>query len=34
MGSKAAIDADEYLTELERAGELAEPDASPAAADD
>ncbi|MFA9516181.1 NAD(P)/FAD-dependent oxidoreductase [Halopenitus sp. H-Gu1] len=34
MGSKAAIDADEYLTELERAGELAEPDASPATADD
>ncbi|WP_280536378.1 FAD-dependent oxidoreductase [Halopenitus sp. POP-27] len=33
MGSKAAIDADEYLTELERAGELAETDVADADAE-
>ncbi|WP_128905397.1 NAD(P)/FAD-dependent oxidoreductase [Halorubrum amylolyticum] len=34
MGVKAALDADEYLTERERAGELYEPAADAAAADD
>jgi thioredoxin reductase (NADPH) len=34
MGVKAALDADEYLTERERAGELYEPEVDAAAADD
>jgi len=34
MGVKAALDVDEYLTERERAGELYEPTADAAAADD